>query len=340
MDHKKIINFSFFKKKKTPFPLILPFIKPLRWFESYALAGNEFRNIFFMPFEADLGIGFCLNAKEDEPSVIYNDYRKTLQYSDEELLAFSIKNLLEQTKLVRDNYSFESTDVEIWSSEDNHLSNSGLMLLKREVVQLPIKGKPILFFMGRDQVLITGHQDQENILNCINFILSNHNNSLLSGEAYVLDGEWRKTTFKACDSTIINDYRINSMSNYLVDTNKFLDVLAEKNELSDDFLIPQVNFDLESGQPILYSIWHEAQKNWIAKVDKLILLPLDKQHLIDKELDKLLQEYTFDWSIVQEVYSQHMKELDYFHEVWEFKSFPSLDELEVMKKLQQKKIDR
>lgn len=47
-----------------------------------------------------------------------------------------------------------------------------------------------------------------------------------------------------------------------------------------------------------------------------------------------MEEQTFDWEVVAQTYSHKMKQLDYFHEIWEFVDFPTEEEISEMKRLQ------
>lgn len=334
--------FSFLNKKK---PIIenkeldnlLSFIRPLWWFESHVLSGyeNTSSNIFFMPYESDLGIGFCLLSQETLKILERSDIEKYGK-TEEQLLAISKKNLLDKSNEFSKESLFTEVSEGVWSPLFAHVSASGLMLLKSEINELSLSGQPLVFFMGKNQILITGSQDTKGILYCMLLLKQVEEALFITGNSYTLNKiGWNGCTFgKEKSGDIINEYIEDCMTSYMIDTNQFMNILEERNDTSDDFQISEITLGWSDDQSFLCTLWIEAKKNWLAKVDRIILAPLSGQNAAPEELDKIIKEHCFDWDVVANVYSHKMNQLDYFHEVWEFIDFPTEEEIKRMKKLQ------
>lgn len=334
--------FSFFKKKEQEgLDNLFPFVRPLWWFESHILSNyeNTNPNIFFMFYEADLGIGLFLEQHGNLKILEKLDVEKYGK-TDEQLLSISQENLLNKEKAFSKTSLFMKVWEGVWSSSTSHLSSSGLILLKHEVEKLNLLGQPTAFFVGKDQILITGNNDTQAMMYCMQVINDLEHTSFVSRTAYTLkENQWCETIFSNSEIGVVKEYIENARAAYRIDINKFLNWLRERNEASDDFQISEASLGWKDDQSFLYTLWIEAANNWLPKVDRIILAPLSQQNLESKELDTAIQAKTFDWDVVASVYSHKMKQLDFFHEVWELIDFPSEEEIELMKHAQQTKDD-
>ena len=330
--------FSFFKKSKVPATLI-PRVRPLWWFESYAfntftdfcedMSKEQYLGIsdaYYRPYEADLGVGFCIyDGKKVE--IVKNCDVEDWGESYQKLLKKATDNILQGKSL------FKSAYKGVWQSTLNNTCDSSVMLLKDKIKKLELESQPVLFFPSRECTLIAGASDTEGLNFCMHVVTDfAENREFLTTNSYSLENNvWIKVGLTG-DHEIANKYKEFVFKEKQQDTNEFL---ANLEHLfgEDDLFISRYNYLKEEGGDYhSFACWMAFRRNWVPKVDRIILVSPESTK--SPESEKNLQESTFDWDIVTSICSARMRKLQYHHEIWEFEGFPAKEEITRMKALQ------
>lgn len=321
------------KKNSSSF---VPFIRPLWWFENRFLQSKIHmdKDIYFMPFEADLGIGFC-TLDPVRPKFLTRNEIDSLGISERDLISVSVHNLEKQSAWLLDGLPIKKIINGLYSASFTHISASCLMLLKDEMKKLEFDGEPCVLFSGKDQIYIVGSNDFEKTVLQMKTINEISSPTFLVENLYCLrDDAWCAARYPQHIHRIVSEYSKRAKDYYKDDMNKFMNILKKYNDTSEDFQISEITLGWSDEQSFLCTLWIEAKKNWLPKVDRIILAPLSGQNAAPEELDEIIKAHSFGWEVVASVYSHKMKQLDHFHEVWEFIDFPTAEEIERMKKLQ------
>lgn len=320
---------------------LVPRIVPLSMFESYVYNAFAMMNMldqvkskeyckgsdpFFIPYEADLGIGFC----KEEKNTIH-----IVKSCDIEEWGIAIKNVI---NIARDNlekrgelFTLVSSDLEIWHSTLHNNCDSGVMLCKDRIKNLNLSSYPILFFLGKNDVLITSDNNSRGLDFCIDTVsaYAREQQEFLTTNTYkLMNDEWLKVKIIG-DGKIYQDYELLTYEELKSDSIEFmeyLETLFGQEELSIsryDF----VNFTKDSNKLASFALWKEHPRCWIPRVDRVVLIPSVNRKLSDKQLNSYIQENFFDWDLIEKKWGHKMKKLDFYHEIWEFTEFPTSQEL-------------
>ncbi len=335
--------FSFLKQKKKHPEGLIPRIRPAWWFESYNLEACAIgklepkyffgiSDVFFGQYEADLVVGFCID-RDKAVDIVRNCDVKEWELSYEELLEIAKDNLLKRKPY------FSKIRDGIWASTLSNTCDSALMLFKDEILELDLVGNPIVFFLTRDCLLVTGSNDEVGKFFCMETMMDNmRNRDYLTSNTYALiNGEWQHAMLNG-EHEHFKEYRYLLLHEIKLDTNEFLENLETLHvDVSDDFHISRMGVGNKDNNDFTYAPWIETEKNWIPKVDCIILGPLENRDANEEQIAAMLDELTFDWEVVAQVCSSNMKQLDFFHEIWEFQGFPTEVKIEKMKTLRAQK---
>lgn len=331
--------FSFFKKKKKHLESLVPRIRPAWWFESYALNTCVDCNmqpkdyfgisdVFHGYYEADLAVGFCIE-QEKSINIVRKCDVKEWGLSNEELLEIAKNNVLKKKPF------FNKIRDGVLASTLNNTCDSALMLFKDEILQLDLVGNPTIFFLSRDCLLVTGSSDEAGMFCCIDVMLNSKEDYLTANTYALIDGEWQHAILKG-EHELIKEYKCLSLHEKKQNTNKFLENLATLCYVNDS-VTSEIGVGHKDGLDFTYAPWMETEKNWIPKVDRIILGPWENRNANEEQMALMLDELTFDWEVVTQVCASNIKELNFFHEIWEFQGFPTDAEIKKMKMLQNQK---
>jgi hypothetical protein len=289
-------------------------------------------DVFYKPYEADLAIGFCLDQGNIVQSVRNCDV-KEWGLSFDELLEIAKSNLLKQKPF------FEKFYDGVYISTLSNTCDSALMLLKDEILQLDLLGDPVVFLGTRDSLLVTGKNDEAGFRCVMDELLNKYEHVIATSPYTLANGKWQP--FSINDASEITRKYLN-FDHHLkaTNTNEFLENLKTLylDDASDNFYIYRVGLGHKDNHDFTYAPWLEGvEKNWIPKVDRITVATWESRMANEEQRAAMRDELIFDWKVVTQVCGSNIKQLDFFHEIWEFQGFPTDAEIEKMKMLQNQK---
>lgn len=188
--------FPFKKKSKVPSNL-LPRVRPLWWFEAYSYNTLEMTkstkedffgsgDIFYAPYDSDLGIGLCWEEGNNIHIVDNSTIKEWGKEKEDEFIKVAIQNMENK------NLSFEEVSEGVWQIIFENRCTSSIMLFKEKIMELNVQGDPIIFFPYEDTVIIAGADDWAGISFCMGSMIE-AKDQLLTTDTYSLsDMKWRK----------------------------------------------------------------------------------------------------------------------------------------------------
>ena len=263
-------------KDHNPISKLVPQIRPAWVFESYSMntcmmvdiEPKDFfgiSDVFYAQYDANLAIAFGIDNTNTIIIVRHCDIKEwNIEY--ELLLEVAKNNILNRKPF------FTQIRKGVYSSTLNNVCDSGLMLLKDEILQLEVIGNPMAFFLSRSCLLITGDQDFESQMCCMSLFLDPKDDEFLTTQTYVLkDNHWVETVISG-DNKIAAEYALLSLQELEGHTNEFLESLENIHvDVSDNFMISRMGITKKDDNYFTYAQWTEAEISWLPKVDIIIL---------------------------------------------------------------------